>query len=318
MRFTEEQLKRFAEPLSTTEDDQCQRAINMIKESLEKIGYKKEGQTQKKYSDLPYYKINMASENQYDLTIFVQGSHANNTNVKGDSDIDIAVVRENVFRGEYRTGISGKNYGFQPATHDALEFKKIIFKALYDKFGNDTVRKNKSILIKGNYSRKQADVVPSLRYRNYKQDYYNDENNFKPGVLITTDDGQEIINYPEIHLENGRRKNINTNYYFKKIVRIMKELKYLMEEEGYNSASKINSFLIESLLWNVPDVLFLNEEEYSAKFIGIVNYLLDNKESIIQFKEVNGIKLLIEDDEERLEISKNFLIDLLEFCIYEE
>ena len=55
-----------------------------------------------------------------------------------------------------------------------------------------------------------------------------------------------------------------------------------------------------------------------AKFIGIVNYLLDNKESIIQFKEVNGIKLLIEDDEERLEISKNFLIDLLEFCIYEE
>ena len=318
MRFTEEQLKRFAEPLSTTEDDQCQRAINMIKESLEKIGYKKEGQTQKKYSDLPYYKINMASENQYDLTIFVQGSYANNTNVKGDSDIDIAVVRENVFRGEYRTGISGKNYGFQPATHDALEFKKIIFKALYDKFGNDTVRKNKSILIKGNYSRKQADVVPPLRYRNYKQDYYNDENNFKPGVLITTDDGQEIINYPEIHLENGRRKNIITNYYFKKIVRIMKELKYLMEEEGYNSASKINSFLIESLLWNVPDVLFLNEEEYSAKFIGIVNYLLDNKESIIQFKEVNGIKLLIEDDEERLEISKNFLIDLLEFCIYEE
>src|SRR5690554_6595243 len=98
----------------------------------------------------------------------------------------------------------------------------------------------------------------------------------------------------------------------------MKELKYLMEEEGYNSASKINSFLIESLLWNVPDVLFLNEEEYSAKFIGIVNYLLDNKESIIQFKEVNAIKLLIEDDEERLEISKNFLIDLLEFCIYEE
>ena len=183
MRFTEEQLKRFAEPLSTTEDDQCQRAINMIKESLEKIGYKKEGQTQKKYSDLPYYKINMASENQYDLTIFVQGSYANNTNVKGDSDIDIAVVRENVFRGEYRTGISGKNYGFQPATHDALEFKKIIFKALYDKFGNDTVRKNKSILIKEIILENKL-MLSFVEYRNYKQDYYNDENNFKPGVLI--------------------------------------------------------------------------------------------------------------------------------------
>jgi len=45
---------------------------------------------------------------------------------------------------------------------------------------------------------------------------------------------------------------------------------------------------------------------------------LDNKENIIQFKEVNGVKLLIEDDEERLGISKNFLTDLLEFCIYEE
>lgn len=42
----------------------------------------------------------------------MQGSYANNTNVRTQSDVDIAVVEEDTFRTQYRSGVSDSNYGF--------------------------------------------------------------------------------------------------------------------------------------------------------------------------------------------------------------
>ncbi|OMC75254.1 hypothetical protein BK121_04470 [Paenibacillus odorifer] len=89
----------------------------------------------------------------------MQGSYANNTNVRTQSDVDIAVVEEDTFRTQYRSGVSDSNYGFVNAPSRSKTFKDEIEEALKDKFGTDVSRENKSIKIYGNTYRKDAEYL---------------------------------------------------------------------------------------------------------------------------------------------------------------
>lgn len=143
---------------------------------------------------------------------------------------------------------------------------------LVRKFGSSVERKNKSIKIYGNTYRKDADTVPCRRYRDYRNDYRKDASNYIHGIVITPDYGNRIINYPEQHIANGRRKNNDTNRYYKKMVRIIKKMRYLMRECGYTEAEQVSSFGLESLLWNLPDDLFMRYSTFRYEFGEIVEY----------------------------------------------
>lgn len=82
--------------------------------------------------------------------------------------MDIAVVEEDTFRTQYRSGVSDSNYGFVNAPSRSKTFKDEIEEALKDKFGTDVSRENKSIKIYGNTYRKDADSVPCRRYKDFK------------------------------------------------------------------------------------------------------------------------------------------------------
>ena len=83
----------------------------------------------------------MKSDYDYEVKIFLQGSYANNTNVRQHSDVDIAVVQIDQFRPKYRVGVSKTNYGFISAISKSKTFKDIVQSALENKFGNDVERK---------------------------------------------------------------------------------------------------------------------------------------------------------------------------------
>lgn len=85
-----------------------------------------------------------------------------NTNVRTQSDVDIAVVEEDTFRTQYRSGVSDSNYGFVNAPSRSKKFKDEIEEALKDKFGTDVSRENKSIKIYGNTYRKDAEYLFSI------------------------------------------------------------------------------------------------------------------------------------------------------------
>lgn len=131
-------------------------------------------------------------------------------------------MEEEQFRGKYRDGVSYKDYGFISVPSKQDTFKKVVYEALRQKFGKDVERKNKSIKINGNTYRKDADAVPALRYRNYLNDSLRNVDNYFPGILIRADDGEEIINYPELHIRNGIEKNKNTNHWYKKWFEFLK------------------------------------------------------------------------------------------------
>ena len=226
------------------------------------------------------------------IKVFVQGSYANNTNVRTESDVDIAIVEENVFRTTYRSGVTDENYNFKVASNPPKLFKDEVQEALTLKFNKDVERKNKSIKVHGNTYRKDADTVPSLRHRDYRLDYYNNPEYYIGGIVILADDGETIINYPEQHIENGRRKNNETNRYYKKMVRIIKKMRYLMQSYGYNSAGLVSSFGLESLLWNIPNSEFTRYSSYRFIFGDVVNYIYNNTAKLSTYMEANGIKVL--------------------------
>ena len=167
---------------------------------------------------------------------------------------------------------------------------------LEEKFGSDVERKNKSIKVHGNTYRKDADTVPCRRYRDYRADYRKDAENYVGGIVIIPDHGSRIINYPEQHIANGRLKNTSTHGYYKKFIRIIKKMRYLMEDSGIssyrNAAAKVNSFMLESLLWNIPDTWYLENCGKFRKvfaFYQMIGWLRYRKGEFRSYKEANEL-----------------------------
>lgn len=90
MRYTENQLESFTKPISDSENQRCENMIGMVKDAIQNY-----------YSETRDYKMNL---NNYE--IFLQGSYANNTNVKQNSDVDICVMYKNVFHYSMPDGYS--------------------------------------------------------------------------------------------------------------------------------------------------------------------------------------------------------------------
>lgn len=300
MKFTESQLEQYSAPLSKTEEQQCLNAIEMVRDALKPLGFTDDGKSiSAMYSDTLAYSIELRSiTGSRRIKLFVQGSYANNTNVRTQSDVDVAVIQEETFRTHYRTSSvypqTDLDYGFVASGPQQKKFKDEVQECLVRKFGRDVERKNKSIKIHGNTYRKDADSVPCMRYRDYSNDYRKDESNYIAGVVIFPDDGGTIINYPEQHIANGKSKNVSTNHHYKKMVRIMKKMRYLMQDANIYAASNVSSFALESLLWNIPDTHYLEYGQYRKvfHFRSIIDYLHSHRSDFSEYLEANGIKKL--------------------------
>ena len=232
MKYTEDTLKVWTSPLSNTEEQRVENTVSMIKNAVTR------------YSAL----------SDCTMEIFAQGSYANNTNVRQNSDVDICIMLTSTFFGEYIDGKTSADYGFTDGSISYADYKSLIIKALKEKFGNSAVDVgNKCINIRENSYHVNADVVPAFQYRNYKTIGSIDPEKYIEGIKYLANDDNTIINYPKEHIRNGRQKNNNTNYEYKKLVRIMKHIRNNMVDERIVDGDKITSFLMECLIWNVPN-----------------------------------------------------------------
>lgn len=320
MKIKESMLQQYAAPLSESENQMCLNAIHMVRDALKGLGFSYDRPAAPLYEGTYAYALEMrhASQGRH-IKIFVQGSYANNTNVRTESDVDIAVVREDVFKTEYRTSTAppqtDADYGFVVVPPSSKNFKDEVQECLEREFGNDVERGNKSIKIHGNTYRKDADAVPCQRYRDYRKDYTKNPANYVGGVVIYPDEGGRIINYPEQHIMNGRKKDISTNHSYKRMVRIMKKMRHLMSDAGINCADEVSSFGLESLLWNVPDSEYGNYT-LGLEFSHLVNYLWRNTANFPLYKEANGIKPLCPTAAEATAYAE-FIVSLHDFFEYD-
>ncbi|WP_425182525.1 hypothetical protein [Paraburkholderia caledonica] len=93
------------------------------------------------------------------------------------------------------------------------------------------------------------------------------------GISFHKSDGTRVVNYPRQHRENLTAKNQETNEWFKHIVRIFKNGRQVMIEDGYIEAGIAPSYYIEGLLYNVPTHCF--GESYANSMVRCINWLYD-------------------------------------------
>lgn len=291
MIYSKAKLDEYASPLSDKEKEQCQNAIDMVKEALVNYGYVIKTQ-RNNYSEEGYaYYYELRDTSYSTITILLQGSYANNTNIKRYSDVDVSVIYSPII----------------PLSLDKsfMKFKEDIYNALVKKFGSDVERKNKSICVSGNTYRKSIDVVPA----------FSITNNLLDGIQFLTDKGEKIINYPLKQILNENKKNKDTGYKFKRYVRIIKNIKEDMEASNISSAKNIGSFQVESLLWNISDEVFTKYITLGYGVEEIIQRLIKNKHLISLYKESNGIKQLCNPPVEANKIQQ-FIDSLNNFFTY--
>lgn len=266
--FTEEQLVNWHKPASATEDERINHAINMIKSAIKNSD---------DFDSLTY-------------EIFVQGSYGNNTNVKLNSDVDVNIMLTSTFFSCYPNGKNRDDYGFEPGTISYSEYKKMVVKALQNKFGTENITLgNKSIKIASNSYRVNADCVVSMQYRNYKVINSTNPNKYVEGIKYYAKDESEVINYPKEHIANGNSKNVATNHEYKKLVRIFKNIRNKMCDDGIISKDKITSFLVECLVWNVPNKTITGYTTWNETVKQAIIYLYNaiENDSCTQWGEVS-------------------------------
>ena len=268
MRYSEEELKRWTNPPSETEDEKLQNAERMVKNAIN--------------SDKELCRMN--------ITIFCQGSYANNTNIRLDSDIDVNVCYTDAFYYELPEGYGKDYFGLGNSCHYSFsEYKDDVERALVAKFGRQNVtRKNKCITVKENTYRAKIDVVPTWKHR-----CYHKNRSYSDGVvLFADDDNSKIINYPLQHIKNGKQKNENTLRRFKSLVRIFKKINAKMEEDSYYYDQNITSFLLECLVWNCPNSVFVNYNTWQER--QSIIYIYNNTtEEATRWKEWNEVSDLL-------------------------
>lgn len=194
---------------------------------------------------------------KYEFVVYAKGSYPNFTNVVADSDVDIAVELRTFFGNQFihkAKGLTLSDVGVTPYVGDATlaSFKNDVQKALIDYFGSESVeRGNKAIRVAENSGRLPADVVPCVTERIWTNQWHYNE-----GIRLQSDRNPElrIINYPQQHLDEGKRKNDNTSRRYKRVVRILKRLENEMVKNQVIDI--VPSFLIESSVWNVPNDKF--------------------------------------------------------------
>ncbi|MBX7149140.1 nucleotidyltransferase [bacterium] len=261
-------LISWAEPPSATEDQRCTNAVQVIKNAIDD------------YEPFKYKSIE----------VFAQGSYRNGTNVKAESDVDVCVRCMDVFFANYPQGMGDNDFGNSPATYRYSEFKNDVDRALRQYLGTNVVnRGNKAFDLHANSYRIDADVVPAFEHRRY-----DNFGNYISGTEIHPDNGVKIINWPHQNYENGVNKNKATGFRFKKLVRILKNVRHNMEANGMAAAKPIPSYLIECLVWNVPNDRFGNES-YTDDLKNILLHLYSCTKDDAQcseWGEINELKYL--------------------------
>ncbi|MBU4350875.1 nucleotidyltransferase [Candidatus Parcubacteria bacterium] len=297
MDVTEEQLARWAKPPSETEEEKCQNAVGQITDAI-----------RAKFGN--------------NVSIFVQGSYKNRTNVRLDSDVDIVVRHDGYFFPDVggMSEVDKQQYwaNFNVSTYTFSQFKNDIQSILINKFGATVIeRKNKCIMVKGSSQRVNADVVPCFVHKRFKTPSLVETD----GIEFVTDAGIHVYSFPEQHYDNGVSKNDSTSRMYKSVVRILKNVRNELVDQNTIAPETMPSFFLECLAWNVlPNTHFLKNTyaEATRAIVATVWNEMGEPEKANNYAEVSDLKWLFRDNQNRThQQARSFMQHAWDFIGYE-
>lgn len=108
MKYSEQTLQSYTAPLLTVEKQRADNTIKMIKSAID--------------ADDDLKSMN--------IEVFTQGSFANNTNVRAESDVDVCVMLKDTFCCKYPDGKNREDYGYIVSDMTFQKFRNHVKKAL--------------------------------------------------------------------------------------------------------------------------------------------------------------------------------------------
>lgn len=280
----ESTFSAWAQGPSQTEKDKCENAERAVRKAID------------------------ASPNlsQYNLTVFAQGSYRNRTNIRLESDVDICIRSNDVFFYDIPTDCSKEGFNISDPPYAFRDYKNEIEQALCSYFDWSSVtRGNKAFDVHENTYRVDADVVPTFEYRWYQNP--SNPYEYESGTSFNSDYGSLIINWPDQNYDNGVSKNTRTNKRYKRLIRIFKNLRNRMKDDGIPEARNIPSWLIECLLWNAVDGCF-STGNYTSDVracIGELHEPTQTEAACSEWGEVNEFKYLFRGNQPWTRIQAN-------------
>lgn len=206
---------------------------------------------------------------------YLQGSYRNDTNIRGDSDVDVVLELTSSLKldtdllSPFDQNVLLES--FHPATHQWNDFRREALKALEAGFGKEIVTQgNKSIKLKKDPPRLAADIVVCLEHRRY-----TNLNAYVEGMTFwALHDKRWIINYPKEHYNNGAAKSRATWDRYKRTVRMFKNARNHLESIGWISSNLAPSYFVECLIYNAPDGAF--QAGHQNTYCAVVNWIVQN------------------------------------------
>ena len=218
----EDQLTGWTKPSSDTEKEKQDRAERMIRQAID--------------SHAPF--------DDCTLNVYAKGSYANNTNVRTDSDVDIAVQCTDVmYWEEAEEGVKTPSSSYE-GIWTPSKLRAELVSAMKNKFTDDVDDSGSTaIQINSNTARVDADVVPCFSFRYYMK------NETRDGTKIFKKNNGNIVNYPKQQSDKGVEKNNQTSYAYKKGARLLKRIENKITED--DEFRELPSFFVECLAYNL-------------------------------------------------------------------
>jgi hypothetical protein len=213
--------------------------------------------------------------------VFLQGSYGNDTNIYAESDVDVIIRFDGEFYHDIKERPADEQAAFNAAypnsgTYLYSAFKEHVRQALRAKFGDSVKPGTKAIRIEGNGNRRNADVIVAFEYRRYYKFKASYDESHITGMCFFASGSTKIANYPKQHSENLTVKHQATGNKFKPLVRIFKNMRSRLIEDGLIAEGSAPSYYIEGLLNNVLNDQFVGD--YQDIVLNILNWLYNTKD----------------------------------------
>lgn len=189
--------------------------------------------------------------------VFLQGSYGNDTNIYAESDVDIVIRLDDCFFSDLDSlseeEKEAHKQAFSDATYTHVDFKRDVLSVLTAQFGSAVKAGDKAIAIDASGSRRKADVIVATQFRRYFKFRSSSDSQYAEGICFFNAAGERIANYPKQHSENLTTKHQASSKWLKPSVRVLKNMRSRMVDDGLIKAGVAPSYYIEGLLYNVPN-----------------------------------------------------------------
>lgn len=194
-----------------------------------------------------------------DCEVFLQGSYGNDTNVYGDSDVDIVLKHNGTFHHDISNMSAADQAGFKQVFTGGAAYQYSDLQrdglAWIKKHYPDATLGKKAVLVPASSNRREADILIAQQFRRYYKFTAVGNESYAEGICFFSG-GIRIENFPKQHAENCTKKHQATNGWFKPVVRIFKNMRNTMIREGRLAEGIAPSYFIEGMLSNVPNDKF--------------------------------------------------------------